>query len=147
MVEVMIIVSIITITVLAMLGVADRSIFVARKTTHVAQATFLLEEGVEIVKILRDNNWTNISGLTTDTDYYPIFSSGSWSLSSTPSSVGIFTRTINVQDVNRDAISGDISTTGNNDVGTRLVTVTVSWQEGGDTASRTLSFYIVDIFS
>lgn len=146
MVEVLIATSIIVASILAAMAVTERSISAGRQTVHTAQASFLLEEGAEAVKILRDNAWTNISTLTAGTVYYPAFSS-SWSLSATPSQVGIFTRTVVMSNVNRDASTNDISAVGVDDPRTKLFTVTVSWPEKGTTVTKTLSFYLIDIFS
>ncbi len=146
-VEVLIAISIITISILASMTVAQKSIYVSRQSLHFSQANFLLEEGAEAVRILRDNAWTNISSLTLETYYYPLFSNGTWSLSTTPNTVGIFTRKMTISSVKRDDTSKDISDTGTVDTGTKLVTITVSWSESGTTVTKTLSFYILDIFS
>ncbi len=145
MVEVLVAASIITASVLAAMAVTQKSISVSRQSLHTSQAAFLLEEGAEAVRILRDNNWTNISGLTAGTTYYPLFTGGTWTLSATANQVGIFTRTVVLSAVNRNATTGDVGS-GSNDAGTRLATVTVSWTEGGTAHSKTLSFYITDIF-
>ncbi len=147
MVEIIIVVSIILVSVLITMSVAQKSIVVSRQALHISQAAFLLEEGAEAIRIVRDNAWSNISNLTVSTNYYPTLSGNTWILSSTPNTVGIFTRTVSVANVNRDASTGDISSSGTNDAGTKLVTVTVSWTDGGEVASKTLSFYINDIFS
>lgn len=147
MVEVIMAISIIIVSVLAAMFVTQKSISVSRRALHTSQATFLLEEGAETVRIVRDNAWGNISGLTIDTNYYPTFSGSTWILSSTPNTVGIFTRTVRIANVNRDTITGDIASSGVNDAGAKLVTVTVSWTESGNIMSKTLSFYIMDIFS
>ena len=146
MVEVLVVASIITVSVLAAMAVAQKSVYVSRQALHNLEAGFLLEEGVEAVRILRDNSWDNISALSPATDYYPLFSGGSWTLSITPQTIGIFTRKINVASVNRDDSSGAISPAGTDDPGTKLITATVSWPEGGATPSKTLPFYIMDIF-
>ncbi|KKS04991.1 MAG: hypothetical protein UU58_C0002G0003 [Candidatus Nomurabacteria bacterium GW2011_GWA2_41_25] len=146
-VEILIAVSIITVSVLAAMAVAQKSIYISRQAFHATQAAFLLEEGAEAVRILRDNTWTNISGLTAGTNYYPTFSGGTWILSGTADTVGIFTRVVSVANVNRDNITKDISSTGTDDPGTKLVTITVSWPEGGVAVNKTLQFYIIDIFS
>lgn len=146
-VEILVAVSIITASVLAMMAVSQKSVFISRQSFHSAQAAFLLEEGVEAVRILRDDAWTNISSLTPSTDYYPTFSGGTWVLSGTPNTVGIFTRTVSISNVNRDDTSKDISEIGTEDVDTKLVTVTVSWPEGGAIVTKTLQFYIMNIFS
>lgn len=147
MVEVLVAVSVIAVSILASMTVSEKSIYVARQSLHASEASFLLEEGAEVVRILRDNAWSNISSLSTSTNYYPTFSSPNWSLSLTPNTVGIFERTITVENVNRDNTTKDISPTGTDDPGTKLITVTVSWPEGGVTVNKTLSFYIMDIFS
>jgi Tfp pilus assembly protein PilV len=147
LIEVLIVAAILTVTAVSITLVAQKSITVSRQSLHMTQANFLLEEGAEVVRIQRDNAWANISGLTAGTNYYPTFSSGSWSLSTTPNTVEDFTRKITVANVNRDNTTDDISGSGTNDTGTRLVTVTVSWLEGAATVTKTLSFYILDIFS
>jgi len=139
--------SIISISVIAAMQVSQKSIVVSRQAFHTAQAGFLLEEGAEAVRILRDNVWTNISGLTNGTSYYPTFSGSTWTLSTTPNTVGVFTRTVSIASVNRDNTTQDISSSGTNDPRTKLVTVTVSWAERGTTITKTLQFYITDIFS
>mgnify|MGYP001582880079 FL=1 len=147
MVEVLVAISIIAVSILAATMVAQKSIYVSRQAFHATQTAFLLEEGAETVRILRDNAWANISSLAPGANYYPIFSGGTWVLSETANVVNIFTRQVSVMNVNRDNITKDISTIGTDDPGTRLVTVTVSWIEGGATVTKTLQFYIMNIFS
>jgi len=147
MVEILIVASVIVGAFIVALAVAQNSIFVARSALYSAQAGFLLEEGVQAVKILRDNDWDNISALSASTTYYPAFSSGTWTLSATPSTVGNFTRIVEMDSVNRDNSTGDISSSGTDDPGTKLFTVTVSWAGGPQNFSKTLSFYLSDIFT
>lgn len=146
MVEIIVAASIISISILAAMTVTQKSIYVSRQAFHATQASFLLEEGAEATRILRDNAWANISGLTAGANYYPTFSGGTWTLSASSNTVGIFTRTITLANVNRDNTTQDIAEVGTNDPGTKLVTVTVSWPEGGATITKTLKFYIADIF-
>ena len=146
-VEILVAASIITISILAATAVAQKSIYVSRQAFHATQAAFFLEEGAETVRILRDNAWTNISSLSAGTNYYPTFSGGIWTLSTTPNAVDIFTRTVSITNVNRDNTTKDISVTGTDDPGTKLVTVTASWTEGGVVITKTLQFYIINIFS
>ena len=146
LIEIIVAVAIITTFVLTALSISSKAISVSYQAVHTEQASFLLEEGGEVVRITRDNAWTNISNLTPGTNYYPIFSGGNWILSTTFSKIGIFTRTVTISTVNRDAGTGDISTNGTNDPGTKLITVNVSWSEGGNTVSKVLKFYIANIF-
>ena len=147
MVEILVAVSIITISILGAMAVCQKSVYVSREALHETQAAFLLEEGAEAVRIGRDNAWSNISGLTPGVNYYPTFSGGTWTLSSTPNTIDIFTRTASIANVNRDNTSKDIASIGTNDPQTKLVTITVSWGEGGVALSKTVQFYIMDIFS
>src|SRR3989344_4818546 len=79
-IEVLIVSSIITIALLGAMAVTQKSIYVVRQALHATQAGFLLEEGAEAVRILRDNTWTNISSLTNATNYYLAFLGGTWTL-------------------------------------------------------------------
>ena len=146
-IEILVAVSIITVSILAAMVVAQKSIYVSRQAFHATQVAFLLEEGAETVRILRDNAWTNISSLVAGKNYYPTFSGGAWTLSQTANSIGIFTRTVAIVGVNRDDVTKDISATGADDSKTKLATITVSWGEGGVTIIKTLQFYVIDIFS
>jgi len=146
-VEILIAASIITVAILGAMAVTQKSVYVSRQAFHITQAAFLLEEGAEAVRIIRDNAWNNISGLSLGTNYYPTFSGGTWTLSTTVNTVGIFTRTVVIASVNRDNVTKDISPVGTDDPGTKLITVTISWVEGGVTVTKTLPFYIMNIFS
>ena len=145
-VEILIAISIMTVSILASMAVSQKAVHVSRQSLHVSQANFLLEEGGEAVRILRDNNWTNISSLIAGTQYYPTFTGGTWTLSTTPNTVGSFTRRVVFTAVNRDNTTKDIASVGTDDLNTKLVTVTVSWLEGGTTVTKTLQFYIFNIF-
>ncbi len=128
-VEILVATSIITVSILVAMAVAQKSVYVARQAFHATRAAFLLEEGAENARIARDNAWSNVSVLNSSEQ------------------IGIFTRTIVASSVNRDNTTKDISSAGTNDPGTKLMTVTVSWPEGGMTVSKILKFYIMDIFS
>ena len=149
MIEVVIASAIIVISILAIMSVATRSIAFSRQAFHNTQATFLLEEGAEAVRINRDNSWTsNIANLTPGTNYCLYFNNTTWVLqTSNCTATGIFTRTVTIASVNRNATTQDIATTGTNDAGTKLVTITVSWYEGSNNITKTLPFYISNIFS
>jgi Tfp pilus assembly protein PilV len=128
-VEVLIAASIITVSILAATMVAQKSIYVSRQAFHTTQASFLLEEGAENARIARDNAWSNVDTLNSSEQ------------------IGIFTRTVVASSVNRDDTTKDIVSSGGTlDNRTKLITVTVSWSEGNTTISKTLQFYIIDIF-
>lgn len=146
LVEVIVAFSIMTISVIAAMQVAQKNISIAKQALRTTQAMYLLEEGAEAVRIVRDNAWTNISGLTNGTVYYPTFTGGTWTLSTTPNTIGEFTRTVTIASVKRDNTTQDISSTGTDDPGTKLVTITVTWIEGSTSLSKNIQFYISQIF-
>ncbi len=147
LIEVIVAFSIISVALIAAMEVSQKAIYVGRQSLHTSQASFLLEEGAESVRVLRDNGWANISALSNATNYYPTFSGGTWVMSTTSNPVGIFTRTVTLASVKRDNTTQDISSTGTDDPGTKLITVTASWLEGSNNLSKTLQFYISDIHS
>jgi type II secretory pathway pseudopilin PulG len=149
LVELLIAASIITTSVLVIMNTVQGSSQASRQALHTLQASFLLEEAAEAVRTIRDNNWSDVSGLIPAQDYYLVFSptTGTWSLLNTAEAVGSFTRKINVTNVMRDNVTANISSTGTLDPNTKMITVIVSWQEGGKTISKTISFYLMNIFS
>jgi Tfp pilus assembly protein PilV len=146
-IEVLVAASIISASILATMAVAQKSVYVSRQAFHTSQAAFLLEEGAEAVRIMRDNAWTNISSLTPDTDYYLIFDGTTWNLSLAPSTIDIFTRSIRIASVSRDDSTKDIAEIGTDDPDTKLIIVSVMWPEGGTVITKTLQFYLMNIFS
>ncbi len=152
LVEILVGSAIISTSLLAIIVVGGRSVVLSNRALHTYQASTLLEEGAESVRLVRDGAWSNISSLTAGTTYYPAFNSSTntWTLSTTSSdgTVGQFTRSVVLSTVNRDSTTKDIvSSGGSSDTGTRLATVTVSWTESGVSVSKVLQFYISDIFS
>ncbi len=99
------------------------------------QATALARESFEAVRSVGKNSYNQLSsgvyGLT--------HASGTWAFVDTPDSNGIFTRSVTVSDVYRDA-SGNISTStfGTKDINTRKITATLSWP--GFIGTKRLSF-------
>jgi Tfp pilus assembly protein PilV len=153
-VEIIVATSIIVVFFLVALNVAQKTVTLSRRAVHSAQAAFLLEEGAESVKIFRDNNtWANFTSFFNPASTYCLPGTvSSWtsalSTSSPCSKIGVFTRIVNVANVNRDGTSGDIVSSGGMlDSGTKLFTITVSWPETGNTITRTLKFYVSDIHS
>jgi hypothetical protein len=117
----------------------------ARDVSDKTQALYLAEEGLELVRFIRDQNWTNISSLTINTPYYIGITGTNITTTTTPQTFGIFTRSFTVQNVYRDSSSSDIvsSSTGGSvaDTSSKYVTVTVAWS----TKSLSLTSIVTDI--
>lgn len=158
-VEMLVAFAIITTAIIATTSVAQNSIRLARQTLHMAQAADLLEEGAEMIHAVRDSSgrlwkpwgsplsWISAGVVSCPTDS----SDGPWQWWPTQTSqpsfcqVGIFTRTVVLGDVYRDGNGNIVSSGGNYDRFTRLVTITVTWSEEGMNKSKTLQFYINDL--
>lgn len=149
-IEVLVACSIISISMFALMQTAGQGIILSNQALKKSQASLLLEEGAEAVKSIRDNNWTTISDLSLNTNYYLSFSSSpnGWVLSTTPLTIdSIFTRTIVITSVNRDTNDDIVLSGGILDVRTKKVIINVSWEQATTTNTKSLSFYIADIFN
>lgn len=146
LVEIVVGSAIVTVAFVAILSAYAAYLSLAFKNTKTIQATLLIEETVEALKFLRDKGWsTEIALRTSGTSYYLSWSGTSWQITTTNAFVdGVFERKFTFSDVLRN-VSGDIALSGSADSGTKKVTVTVSWQNGAATSSRTLSFYLHDL--
>lgn len=88
------------------------------------QASALLREANEAVRIVRQNNWT---GVSTNGTYRPTISGNSWTLTSGAETIGNFTRSIVISDVQRDSGGAIVASGGTVDPSTKRVVATVSW--------------------
>ena len=116
---------------------------------HFTQANFLLAEGVEAVRLMRDNGWdANIGALSVDTDYFLTYNTANNLWQSTAANVfldGLFERKFRLSAVYRDG-SQNISPTGTLDANSKKLDLTVSWRQGAATTTRTISTYLTDLF-
>jgi len=118
----------------------------SRDTVHKTQAQFLLEEGLEAARLMRDDTWENIGGMATGTPYHLVFSGGSFATSTTPLLIdGTYDRTLTVSDVYRDG-NDDIAGAGTIDTGTKKITISVGWRSGSATTTKQAESYLSQIF-
>jgi Tfp pilus assembly protein PilV len=145
LVEVVVATAVIATVLVALLGAITKSVQVSSLALQKTQAAYLLDEGAEAVKFLRNASWNSIADLEDNTAYYLAWNGSSWAITQTPQSVDAFTRTITVSSVYRDASGDIISGGGTLDDGTRKVLISVSWQSAAGTVTETLPLYIADI--
>jgi prepilin-type N-terminal cleavage/methylation domain-containing protein len=146
LIEMVVGISILAISLVGIGAVAQRSLMLSRQSLQETQASFLLEEGSEVMRLFRDTAWVNIGGLSTTTTYYLTYGSA-WATTTTANKIdGIFTRSVTVADVKRDGNGNDdIVSSGVYDPGTKKITVTLSWMNGFATSTKTAQFYLTDI--
>ncbi len=113
-------------------------------------ASFLMEEGLEVLRFLRDSSWDgNIGTLAAGTDYYLSFNetTSTWSIqtAATTQIDGVFDRSFRVENVLRDG-GDNIAASGTADPETKKIIMKVSWFSRNQSQVSTLEAYLMDIF-
>lgn len=150
LVEILIASAMITLVLLSISLYYKKVLDVSEDTTRHIQSGFLLEEGIEALKQMRDQSWsTKIVPITVGTTYYLNWTGTVWSATTVPQRVeNIFTRSFVLSDVYRDG-SDNIASSGTLDPGTKKVSIEVAWryQGGNATTTESAETYITDLFS
>ena len=149
LVEVVVGVAILTIVFLSLATTYHFYLVKSLGNESAVKGAFLLEEGVEAVKVIRDNGWTaNIAPLSTATTYYLYYNNTTWVSTTTVQTVDGFSRSFVLSAVNRDNTTKDIVTSGGTlAANTKKVTLTASWFDAGTTTAKSISTYITNLFS
>lgn len=113
------------------------------------RANAIAAETMEALRALRDENWSNLSELTPNLEYYLSFSEGQkkWSaVSLDPGKIeGVFDRDFKVYPVYRDSASGSIVSSGGVlDSETLRVEVVINWTDRGTLKNKRLVSYLSD---
>ncbi len=144
--EVLISASIIAVAVVSILHAFSFFIKTELTINKKIQGVYLLEEGIEAMRHIRDKNWTNISSLSTSTTYYLYLSTASttadWVTTTTRQTFNGLERKITIGDVYRDATTFDIASSGTLDANTRKITVSIIWPDQLSTTTKIFSTYI-----
>lgn len=139
--------AILTLSLLAVSTYFQKSLQFNQDNKKIVQASFLLEEGIEVVKFFRDTSWSNISGLTADTSYFLNFDGVKWATSTSNVFVdNLFERKLVINNVSRNANDDIVSSGGTNDADTKKVTLSVSWKGRVGTTTKSISTYLTNIF-
>lgn len=138
-VEVLLAISIFVLFLVAVAAYYKKILDVSKDTTYHIQAGFLIEEGFEAMKLLRDTSWSaNIAPLAAGTKYYLDWNGSTWTTTTVPQKIEyVFTRSIEASDVYRDGSDNIAASPGTLDAGTKKVKVSVSWTSKGGRATTT----------
>jgi len=150
LVEMVIGTALISASLFGILSVTRNFIELSRETQRSVQASFLMEEGVEAVRSMRDRSFSSeISTLNEGTNYYLYFSTSTNGWHSTTTEIlvdNFFIRSFTIEDVLRDA-NDDISESGSLDNGTKKVNMEVVWINlRNSTSTRSAGTYVTDYF-
>lgn len=146
--EIIIGIALISISVFGITSASAVSLRVMDDALNNVKASFLLEEGVEAVKMLRDTSWSlNIVPLVSGNSNYLNFNGLNWQTTSLNTFIDDrFERKFVLENVLRD-VNYDIAESGALDANTKKFTVSVSWQEREGTTTKQISGYITNIFN
>lgn len=148
LVEIVIGAAIISVGILAISSSYSTYVSYALANQRNIQASYLLEEGLEVTSYFRDKSWTNISKLSTTTTYYLSWSGSDWATTTSATYVdSIFLRSLNITDVKRDVNDRIATTSGNYDPNTKEITATVNYWQGHATTTKFISTYITNIYN
>jgi len=120
-----------------------------RENLNRARAALLAEEGIEVMRYLRDSSWTSLSSMTVGTPYF--LNIATTTIATTTSSSLIdntYRRTVTLYPAYRansgeDLVASTSAVAKTIDTDTKLVTVSVSW--GTPTSTVSLSTYLTNI--
>ncbi len=147
LIEVVVATALAATVVIFLLGLVQDTVEISQRSLEKTQAGYLLEEGAEAVKTIRDAGWVNISSVSNGVDEYLAWNGSRWDFSNVNSMTDSFTRVVSLEPVYRDG-NDDITISGGTlDTHTRKVTVTVSWTATTGVQVESLTFYLVDIRS
>ena len=91
------------------------------------QATLLLKEGVEAVRVIKENDWNVFKNFATNQPLHPVISGSSWTLEPGSEAINGLTRQIVISDVSRDSNGVIVTSGGANDPSTKKAITTISW--------------------
>jgi len=130
------------VAIVAIAGLGAQLVLVGQKSNEITgdkdTALKLVEETFEAVRSIATENWQTVyapvSGKGSGNLYHPEQQSGKWVLVAGTQPVTIngvnYTRSLYIENVNRDASKNIVLTGGTDDPSTQKITVSISWPRG-----------------
>jgi prepilin-type N-terminal cleavage/methylation domain-containing protein len=148
LIEVVIGIAVISVSLFAIMSAARGTIELNRRALSDIKGKFILDEGSEVIRFIRDNSWENISALSTTTTYYLATTTTGWVATTTTTGMidGFFLRSFITRDVFR-GVDDKIALTGVLDTGTKKFIISVAFPGRFGTTTKQSAFYLSDIFS
>ena len=147
LVEVIIGAAALALLIVVVMNALSSSLVLSQDSLRRTQAAYLLEEGVEAVRVMRDSSWnSSLGSLTASTTYYFMFFNNTWQATSTNIMIdNLFERKFVLSNVYRDS-NKDIAPAGTLDNNTKLVTVSIAWRDERGTTTQTMAAYLTNLF-
>ena len=149
LVEILLASSIILFFVGGLVTAHNAYIRAAISSAQTARALYLAEEGLEVMRFLRDQSWDqNIAPLNVNTDYYITFDDITWKTTTTNIYIdSLFERKIRLFSINRNVSGSIVESGGTVDPDSVRVTTSVSWLKNGATTTKSLSTYLTNFMT
>jgi len=146
LIEIIIATSIIAIALSALAGLGNFSLKIQNRLQKNTMANYLAGEAIEAARAVKDEDWTILSGLATDTVLHPAQSGNpaKWIFLADNESIGNFSRQVIIRNVNRDANDDITQGGGTLDANTKKITATIDWTEQGQSQQISLSTYLTN---
>jgi len=157
-IELLVVIVIIGVAVSALISFATFSLRTASLLKQTTQASFFVRDYVEALKNYRDNtgwddddpgdNYDGLGVVLTGVSLHLKLSGDTpprWQLLFDKETIGIFTREIVIEPVERDTTDNIVESGGTLDPQTKKVTVTVSWEERGGTRELKTTTYLTNL--
>lgn len=112
----------------------------AHVVSEKTQALYLAEDGLELIRFIRDEAWSNVSSLPLNTARYLEVTASAVSVTTTPETVGEYSRSFTLSNVYRDSDDDIVASTTSGSVAdpdSKYVTVNVTWDGGTESVSLT----------
>lgn len=156
-IEIVVIIGVISIIFTSIWSLLSFSLAHSSFAKHSAQANVLVQEAMEATRSYRDTvPWNNndvadeydgLGVIDVETPYHPSIAVNPpirWAMIEGQETIGVFTREIVFSDVYRDANDDIVLSGGSFDADTKLITASVSWQEGSRTHEVSAQMYLTN---
>lgn len=147
LIEIVVVLFLVVVVVPAINNVMSQSIRSMAHTQRETEALYLAQEGMEVVRAVRDNDWTAEFSFTTPDPVTKYINdiSGPIALEDTPSLIdNRYTRTVVISPICRDVNKDIIACGSGQDENSKQIDVTVSWGDLGGTKTISLSTYLTN---
>ena len=156
-IELLVVILIIGVAVSALISFGTFTLRTASLLKQTTQASFFVQDAMEALKNYRDNTGWNdddpgdqydgLGQVATGVSLHLKLSGGTplrWELLLGQETLGIFTRNIVMEAVERDTADNIVESGGTLDLETKKVTVTVSWKDRGEARNLEIVTYLTN---
>ncbi len=115
-----------------------------RIASEKTKAVYLAEDGLELLRFVRDESWASISALNTSTTYYLSVTSSLVSVTTVPQTIDGYARSFRLSNVYRNSSDDIVTSTTSGavaDTSSKYITMRVAW----DTSTSTLVTILTEI--